>query len=1033
MALSLDASVGTGRVSFAGRLEPPFDVSGSLAVKIEELLAALPDATAREKVKVAVIDSPIDISHPDLQANVNRSLFRDFQDPNQKEGSTSVPAAKHYHGTHVAGIIGATAANGQGVAGAAAGFANQFVEIVPVNIFIQGDAPYYYQDTALTSLLNALAWVKEQGVKVVNLSLGTQANAANIPALGNAVNSLVAAGVTVVAAAGNNNSAEPVQPASYASAIGVINLRNVNYELNVNPRANMSNYNSDYISAPGEGIYSTYYPNNGYAMLSGTSMAAPMVASAAALLYYAKPDLTPAQIRAILAGAATDVHTQGQDEETGYGALNMEAAVDKVLPPSVPVGLAWDSAAYALTHNPIALSWNADAGVDGYRIYRAVGSGSYTLLADAVADAYYTDPIDTAAAQTYHYRVAAYKGATVLSESFTLESAPSAALSFSAAGGAVYNANQTILCAVTGAPVVYSAPAGLRELLPFAFSGLGSLQAAELGQVQTVGAGAFTDCSGLKLLLLPAAAPTVDTNAFSNAPSGLVLLVPQGAAGYDSLAAYPAGTTVKTYQVSFSPASPSAGDELALTVALDGVTAYQWKKDGVSLGSVSGANSAAYALTEASTADSGAYSCAVTINGATVTLPAVAVTVKDAAAPPAGNPGGGGGGGAIPPPEPKAEEKPAPELILPIGRLETVYTLDETGLASVVLTAEQTAAIIAATPGSNITFDFSEVADASALAAEFDPLWFSQANKQVVLESSLCSVTLNQAALTRLGGLSRGPVRLAAKTGAPSLAPAGALELSITRNGRALDWYGYEYPLLISMPLRFSAGEGNIGPTLLVNRADGSAVPRSWEQGGVLYAKVYQGGSYDARGAYIENFTDMETHWARAAVNELTPRGVISGVGDGRFEPDANVTRGQFIAMLMRLCGVNAAAVETFSDVPAGHGFYTEVNAARALGVTSGVGGNRFSPDAVITRQELFATLHNAMKALNLLPAVPPPGGASFADADAIASWARTQIGDLAALGLINGVEGRVKPNGTATRAEAAQALYSLLLWDRSY
>lgn len=178
-------------------------------------------------------------------------------------------------------------------------------------------------------------------------------------------------------------------------------------------------------------------------------------------------------------------------------------------------------------------------------------------------------------------------------------------------------------------------------------------------------------------------------------------------------------------------------------------------------------------------------------------------------------------------------------------------------------------------------------------------------------------------------------------------------------------------------------------------------------------------------------FKDVpENAWYSKAVTFIAARGITSGTGDGNFSPEAKLTRGQFIVMLMKAYGIapNSEAKDNFRD--AGNTYYTGyLAAAKRLNISKGVGNNEFKPEKDITRQEMFTLLYNALKAIEKLPEKKAGKKLSaFADADSIASWAMEAMEYLVESGIISGDGGRLNPTSTTSRAEMAQVLYNLLL-----
>ncbi|MCL2916062.1 S8 family peptidase [Shewanella corallii] len=227
-------------------------------------------------VTAYVVDTGVRNSHADFGGRATSGY--DFVD-NDSDASDC-----NGHGTHVAGTIG----------GSTWGVAKN-VDIVGVRVLdCQGSGSY-------SGVIDGINWVKNNasGPSVANMSLGGGAS----QAVDDAVNAAVAAGVTFVVAAGNDNSnACNYSPARAADAI------TVGSTANNDARSSFSNYGSCLdIYAPGSSITSTWHTSNSATnTISGTSMAAPHVAGAAALLLDQTPGLTPAQVVSTLASRASD-------------------------------------------------------------------------------------------------------------------------------------------------------------------------------------------------------------------------------------------------------------------------------------------------------------------------------------------------------------------------------------------------------------------------------------------------------------------------------------------------------------------------------------------------------------------------------------------------------------------------------------------------------------------------------------------------------------------------------------------------------
>jgi hypothetical protein len=161
----------------------------------------------------------------------------------------------------------------------------------------------------------------------------------------------------------------------------------------------------------------------------------------------------------------------------------------------------------------------------------------------------------------------------------------------------------------------------------------------------------------------------------------------------------------------------------------------------------------------------------------------------------------------------------------------------------------------------------------------------------------------------------------------------------------------------------------------------------------------------------------------------MAARGVINGIGDGLFGPDLNVTRSQFLVIVMRSYDIKPDANPTTNFSDAGSTWYTNyLGTAKRLGLTSGVGNNLFLPEEPISRQDMFTLLWRMLNSLNALPTGNNGKTlADFSDQGEIADYARTAMGLFVRTGVVSGSNGRLNPRGTSSRAEATQLLYNLL------
>ena len=279
-------------------------------------------------VTVAVVDNGCIVDHEDLKANIVATY-------NAVKGGTDVShVTSSYHGTHVAGIVGAVTNNSLGVAGV-----SYNARLLPIQVFEAGADGK--EGASTSSISTAYAYIKnhasEYNIKVVNMSVGGELSSYDRTdkLLIAAIESAYENGIVSVCAAGNKSesaSAYKCFPVDYSeNIVGVINLeKNENAPDGTGVSvASTSNYNlpeqsTKDISAPGSNILSTYGSSvTSYGHLSGTSMATPLVAGIMALEFAADPDLSAAEAVDALYGGAADLMGDGVwDENTGYGMVD---------------------------------------------------------------------------------------------------------------------------------------------------------------------------------------------------------------------------------------------------------------------------------------------------------------------------------------------------------------------------------------------------------------------------------------------------------------------------------------------------------------------------------------------------------------------------------------------------------------------------------------------------------------------------------------------------------------------------------------
>ena len=288
-------------------------------------------------VIIGIVDSGVEITHPDLVGN----LARNYADPidgidNDMDGlidnfqgwdfggasyntvvgdnDPNITGANNAHGTHVAGIAAARTDNRRGVASVS--FNCKFLAVKCA----ADDDQRSNGSGFIIGGYEGITYSADMGAKIINCSWGGSGFnqfAADVVAYAQSK------GALVVCAAGNNDSNQDFYPASFTDVLSVAAMNNND------TKASFSNFNFNVgIGAPGVNIYSTYY-GGAYASLSGTSMASPVIAGAAGLIASANPTATAEEIKSILKAGSDNIYNVGVNSgaqfagRLGSGRLNL--------------------------------------------------------------------------------------------------------------------------------------------------------------------------------------------------------------------------------------------------------------------------------------------------------------------------------------------------------------------------------------------------------------------------------------------------------------------------------------------------------------------------------------------------------------------------------------------------------------------------------------------------------------------------------------------------------------------------------------
>ncbi|WP_295431975.1 S8 family serine peptidase [uncultured Thiodictyon sp.] len=359
--LAKDPRIGFAEVErFAAPAMTPNDTYYSYAWHLPKIQAPSAwDFSQGDGVTVAVVDSGIDPTHPDLVAHLvpGHNMVSDNTDTSDVSG----------HGTLIAGVIGADTNNGVGTAGV-----GWNVNLMPVRVSETAG-----NDTTTGTIAAGIIWAADHGARIANVSYevndsGTVTAAAQyMRSLGGVV--IIPSGNTGAYAGIDNPDLITVAATDAADAVPAWSSYGELVDL----------------AAPGAGIVTT--TNGGsYMSTSGTSFAAPVVAGVAALMLSANPNLTSAAIEQILKATALDIGTAGKDQYSGAGRIDAAAAVQMALTwtpvavdtqvPSVAIGSPTANAQVSGTLS-VQITASDNVGVTSVKLY----AGSTLIGSDTAA------------------------------------------------------------------------------------------------------------------------------------------------------------------------------------------------------------------------------------------------------------------------------------------------------------------------------------------------------------------------------------------------------------------------------------------------------------------------------------------------------------------------------------------------------------------------------------------------------------------------------------------------------------------------
>lgn len=402
------------------------------------------------------------------------------------------------------------------------------------------------------------------------------------------------------------------------------------------------------------------------------------------------------------------------------------------------------------------------------------------------------------------------------------------------------------------------------------------------------------------------------------------------------------------------------------------------------------------------------------------------------------NPPNGGGGTPVPPPS--GETVTADAGTITVGDTTATYAVDPSKLENLVNSTSGSTVTLTIpdqvhTPQVSISLP-ADAVTALASAGKGVAVSYQGVSLQLPKETfSLPGIQNAQGSLvlsfgTQTGDAATALLQSAATGGNTPVSQVFTIDLGFEANGVLTPFTG-----TFAVPVRagFAYAPEKLGSAPLGTLGDYWFDGSKWQfVGGIVDgtnhtvgANLWHFSTYTVL-SYPKTFADIAHHWAKDAVELMASKHVVNGTSATTFEPDRAITRAEFTAMVVRALGypLQTPATSPFSDVSPKSWYYSAVATAQAHGLVNGVGGGRFAPEAKITREEMAALVVRAAHALGKGRTLTASEAESvlepFADRKSVSAWARVEMAEAVADGLIKGRDTGLAAAADTTRAETA-------------
>ncbi len=404
--------------------------------------------------------------------------------------------------------------------------------------------------------------------------------------------------------------------------------------------------------------------------------------------------------------------------------------------------------------------------------------------------------------------------------------------------------------------------------------------------------------------------------------------------------------------------------------------------------------------------------------------------------------GGGGGGGTSTPSTPSTPTAPDYEAEVKEGNAS------ETTLPVTVDKDAETASIDLGSH--NITLDGTVVtippipdANTYSVAIPVPDLSMPDGQGAFTLNTDTGSITVPSNMLTGVSGISGSKAEISIGQGDKDNLPDDVkaaigdrplVQLTLSIDSRQTEWSNPNAPVTVSIPYTPTAAELANPESIVIWYIDGSgnvvSVPNGRYDPVTGTVTFFTTHFSDYAVAYVhKTFSDLgSVEWARKAIKVMASKGITNGTGDGTtFSPSVNITRADFMVLLIKTLGLTAEFTENFDDVHPGAYYYDAIGVAKKLGIAAGSGNNLFKPTESISRQDMMVLAARALEKYQALKTADTNTVLErFSDRKDIAEYAASSLATLIEAGLIEGSGSKLTPRAYTTRAEVAAFLYKI-------